>query len=243
MNEKLDSGGMTFWEHLEELRSRLIKAIISLGIAFVTAYIFASYILDFLTAPFIVSGGTHLALLAPTEGFMVKLKTAFLGAIVLAAPMVFYQIFRFVAPGLHEHERRMTLPVVLWLTVSFFIGGMFAYHVLPYAMKFFQSFAGEGVENFWSLGKYISFVTYMLLGFGLVFELPLVIYFAARLGLVTPQFLRRNRRYAIIILLAASALVTPPDVITQIILAIPLIILYEISIFLAAAAIKKSKNK
>lgn len=239
MVEKDDNEMMSFWEHLDEFRSRVIKSLISLVIAFAIIYFFTPYIIDFITAPFYSEDNSRLTLLAPTEGFMVKLKTALLVAIVLAAPAIFYQIFGFVKPGLHKHERKLVVPVVLWSSVSFFIGAVFAYHVLPYAMNFFQSFAGDGVENFWSLGKYITFVTHMILGFGLVFELPLAIYFAARLGLVTPAFLRRKRRHAIIILLLAAALVTPPDLFTQVILVIPLVLLYEISIWLAAVAVKK----
>lgn len=232
-------GGMTFLEHLEELRSRIIKSLIALLIACIASYFFASYIIEFLTLPFTASGDSQLTLLAPTEGFMVKLKTAFLAGIVVSSPVIFYQFWKFVAPGLYEKEKRLVLPVVCWSVLLFLLGAAFAYHVLPFAMRFFQSFATEDVENFWSLGRYITFVTYLLLAFGAVFELPLIIYFAARMGLVTPKFLRKKRRHAIITLLILSALVTPPDVFTQAVLALPLAILYEISIFLAVVAEKK----
>ncbi len=230
---------MTFIEHLEELRARLIKGLIAVLIAFIAAYFVSGYIIDFLNRPLLALEGSQLTLLAPTEGFMVRLKTALLAAIVIASPVVFYQFWKFVAPGLYRKEKRFIFPVVGWSVLLFLIGGLFAYQVLPFAMKFFHSFAGGGVENFWSLSRYITFVTYLLLAFGLVFELPLVIYFAARMGLVTPAFLRKKRRHAIIILLVLSAMITPPDIFTQAVLVLPLVILYEISIGLAVLAAKK----
>jgi len=234
--------GMSFIEHLEELRSRIIKSIIALFVGFVITYFFTSSIIELLTQPFKTGSNAQLTLLAPTEGFMVQLKTAFLGGLMISSPVIFSQFWKFVAPGLYEKEKRYVLPIVFWSVLLFFIGGVFAYHVLPFAMKFFQSFATDNVGNFWSLGKYITFVTYLILAFGLVFELPLILYFSAKMGLVTPQFLRKKRRHAIIILLTIAALVTPPDVFTQIILALPLIFLYEISIFLTVIAVKNRKK-
>jgi sec-independent protein translocase protein TatC len=174
---------------------------------------------------------------------MVKLKTALISSIVISSPAIFYQFWKFIAPGLYENEKKVILPVVAWSVFLFLLGGTFAYNMLPYAMRFFQSFATEDVEVYWSLGKYLSLVIYLLLAFGVVFELPVVIYFAARMGLVTPQFLRKNRRYAIIVLLIIAAVVTPPDVFSQIVVTIPLIVLYEVSIFLAVFAVKKRNSK
>jgi len=234
---------LTFLEHLEELRSRIIKAILALSFGVIICYFFTSYIIDFLLKPFEASGPAHLSLLAPTEGFLVKLKTALLAGIVLSSPATFYQFWKFIAPGLYEKERRAILPVVIWSVILFLTGAYFSYRMLPFALKFFQSFALENVENFWSFSKYISFVTYLLLAFGLVFELPLIIYYSARMGLVTPEFLRKKRRHAIVILLIIAAVVTPPDIFTMLMLSGPLIILYEASIFLAVIAHKKAKNK
>ena len=231
--------GMTFLEHLEELRSRIIISLLALLIGFTLTYFFTPYIIEFLIQPFLKGGESQLTLLAPTEGFMVKMKTAFLAGLMLSSPVLFYQFWRFISPGLYEKEKRFIFPVVGWSVLLFFVGAVFAYHILPFAMKFFQSFAMENVVNYWSLNRYITFAIYLLLAFGLVFELPLVIYFAARMGLVTPSFLRKYRRHAIIILLVLSALVTPPDIITQVILVIPLVVLYEISVLLAVIAVKK----
>jgi len=236
------NGGMTFIQHLEELRSRLIKALIALLIGFIAAYFFTQYIIEFLTIPFSANANSQLTLLYPTEGFMVKLKTAFLAGLIVASPAIFYQFWNFIAPGLYEKEKKFVIPVVIWSVLLFLIGAVFAYHILPFAMRFFQSFASDFAGNYWSLGKYITFVTYLLLGFGLVFELPLVIYYAARMGLVTPDFLRKKRRHAIITLLVISALITPPDIFTQLALVLPLTILYEISILLAVTAYKKHRK-
>ena len=239
--QKSADEGMSFIEHLEELRSRIIKSLIALFVGFVVSYFFTSYLIQILTLPFQAGGNSQLSLLAPTEGFMVQLKTAFLAGLVVSCPVIFFQFWKFVAPGLYEKEKRYVLPIVFWSVLLFLCGAFFAYQVLPFAMKFFQSFATEDVSNFWSLGKYITFVTYLILAFGLVFELPLIIYFSAKMGLVTPDFLRKKRRHAIITLLILSALITPPDVFTQAVLAVPLVILYEMSIFLAVIAHKKRK--
>jgi len=237
-----ESGELTFLEHLEELRIRIVRALIALTAGFLLTYFFTPRIIEFLIQPFLAFDTSHLTLLAPTEGFMVKLKTSFLAGLVVSSPVIFYQFWKFVAPALYEKEKRFMFPVVTWSVILFLTGGVFAYHVLPFAMRFFQSFAMENVENFWSLSKYITFVTYLLLAFGIVFELPLVLYYAARMGLVTKDFLRRKRRHALIILLILSALITPPDIFTQIVLAFPLAILYEISIILAGIAEKKYAN-
>ena len=236
-------GQMTFIDHLEELRSRIIKAAVAVMIGFIATYFFADRVIEFLSEPFLELSGSTLTLLAPTEGFMVRLKTGLLTGLIVSSPAVFYQFWNFIAPGLYQNERRFIIPVVIWSVLLFAIGALFAYQVLPYAMKFFHSFAEGGAENFWSLSKYITFVTYLLLAFGLVFELPLVIYFAARMGLVTPQFLRKYRKHALIILLVLSAMITPPDIFTQAVLAIPLGILYEVSIWLAVIAVKKHRRE
>ena len=247
-NKEKEAGKeLTFLEHLEELRIRLIKAIAALFIGFILTYFVSSYLIEFLIRPFETFSDSHLTLLAPTEGFLVKLKTSFLAGLVISSPVIFYQFWKFLAPGLYENEKKFIFPVVTWSVVLFITGGAFAYQILPFAMRFFQSFAMENVENFWSLSRYVTFVTYLLLAFGAVFELPLILYYAARMGLVTPDFLRKKRKVAIVILLVLAAIITPPDVFTQVVLALPLVILYEISILLSAAAsrkyLKSSKSK
>ena len=233
---------MSFFEHLEELRFRLIKSLIALFIAFIAAYFISDKIIELLSKPVAAAENSNLTLLAPTEGFMVRLKASFLAGLIIASPVIFFQFWKFVAPGLYAKEKKFVYPVAGWSVLLFALGAVFAYQVLPFAVKFFLSFSGEGVANAWSLSKYITFVTYLLLAFGLVFELPLVIFFAARMGLVTPEFLRKKRRHAIVLLLVLSALITPPDIFTQAVLALPLVVLYEISIYLAVIAVKKRKK-
>ncbi len=230
---------MSFFDHLEELRSSLIRALIGLFIGMIVMYIFAPTFQKWLIAPFISKEGAKLSLLTPTEGFVVRLKLSLVSGIFVTAPWIFYQLWRFVKPGLFLHERKMVMPVVFFSSLNFLLGAGFAYLILPWTTQFFLSFATPPVENLWSLGKYLDFILNMFLAFGLVFELPILIYFLARFGIVTPQFLRKYRRHAIILVLIVAAVITPPDVFTQIIIALPMIALYEVSIALAAVARRK----
>jgi len=235
-----ESPMMTFWEHLEELRGRLFKAIIAVVAGMLLAYYFVPFVQEILIEKFFPGGeSTPLAFLAPTEGFVVRLKLSLVMGLILASPIVFYQFWRFVAPGLYPKERGFILPVVVTSTVSFCVGAFFSLFVLPYATNFFLSFAVGGIENTWSFGKYVDFVVRMVLAFGLVFELPLAVYFLVRLGIVSPSFLRKQRRYAIIIFMVLSAVLSPPDIFTMIVLAVPLTLLYELSIVIAVIAHKK----
>ena len=240
--QKLDS--MSFIDHLEELRSRIIRCLVALVIAAGAAYAVEPYVLKFLIDTIFGGSGDSLALLAPIEGFVVKLKLSLIMGLIVASPMIFWQFWGFVSPGLYAREKRVILPMVIVSTLSFLVGAMFAFYVLPIATKFFQSFAMDGIQNSWSLTKFVDFVGRLILAFGIVFELPLVIYFLSRLGLVTPKFLWQKMRYAIVIILAVAAIITPPDVFTQVVLAIPLIVLYMFSILLSMIAVKRAaRNK
>jgi len=241
--ESGDESLMSFWDHLEELRSRLIKAILCVCAGFLIAYFFVARIQNFLVDSFFPSGEIPLAFLNPIEGFIVSLKLALAVGLVIAAPGVFYQFWRFVAPGLYPRERKFILPVVVTSTVSFLVGVGFSFFVLPYATRFFLSFGYGKIQNLWSFGSYVDFLVRLMIAFGVVFELPLIIYFLVRLGLVTPEFLRKQRRYAIIINLIIAAVITPPDIFTMIVLSIPLLLLYEISIIIADVTQRKRKAK
>ncbi len=232
---------MTFWEHLEELRSRLFKALLAVTAGFCLAYFFVPAVQTVLIDEFFPGSGAEapLAFLKPTEGFVVRLKLALVMGLIVASPMVFYQFWRFVAPGLYPKEKHFIIPVVVTSTVSFLVGSAFSVFVLPYATRFFLSFAVGGIQNTWSFGSYVDFVVRLIIAFGVVFELPLVIYFLVRLGIVTPEFLRRQRRYAVIIFMILAAVISPPDIFTMVVLAVPLMLLYEISIVIAVFARKK----
>lgn len=233
---------MTFWDHLDELRSRLIKSLLFITAGFCVVYFFVPTIQDYLIASFFREEQAPLAFLAPTEGFIVRLKIGLVVGLLLASPGVFYQIWRFLAPGLYPRERRFIIPVVITSTISFAAGVVFAFFVLPYATQFFLSFGGGKIENAWSFGSYVDFMVRLILAFGLVFELPLVVFFLVKLGIVTPKFLRSKRRYAIIIFLIIAAVISPPDIFTMFVLAIPLIVLYELSIIIASITRRKATS-
>jgi sec-independent protein translocase protein TatC len=235
--------GMSFWDHLNELRSRLIKAILLVSVAFCIVYFFAPYIQSFLLHRFFPPGMQPLAFLTPTEGFVVRIQLALIGGLFLACPGVFYQFWRFVAPGLYMRERRMIMPVVVISSICFLVGAGFSFFILPYATQFFLSFGGDDIQNIWSFGAYVTFVVQFVLAFGITFELPLIIYFLVRLGIVTPEFLRTKRRHAIVLLLIIAAIVTPPDAFTQLSVGVPLIILYEVSIIVASVTYRKHRTK
>jgi len=233
---------MTFFDHLDELRGALLRVLIGVFAALILCYYFAPRLQELLTFPMTGKENTTMALLAPTEGFIVRLKISLVAGIFLSAPWSFYQLWRFVAPGLFKNERRMVLPVVFFSTLCFVTGAVFAVYLLPYATQFFLSFATPTVANAWSLGKYIDFVLRLFLAFGLVFEMPLLIFFLAKFGIVTPPFLRKYRRHMYVVFLISASIITPPDIFTQVVLCAPMIVLYEFSIYLAMVA-KKGREK
>ncbi|MCF8037370.1 MAG: twin-arginine translocase subunit TatC [Desulfobacteraceae bacterium] len=220
-------------EHLTELRDRLIRCFIAVFVGFVIAYIFKERLFEILTRPLIrvMQEGETLIFTGIPEAFFTYLKVSLLAGLLLAAPVIIYQFWMFVAPGLYKKERRMMIPIV-FVSAFFFIGGaLFGYFIVfPFGFKFLLSFATENIQALPSMREYLSFSSKLLLAFGVVFELPIVITFLARLGLVTVPFLKKNRKYALLIFFAGSALLTPPDVVTQIMLSMPLMVLYEISI-------------
>ncbi len=223
-----------FTDHLEELRERIIKSFIAVAIGFVVCYGFKEKLFEIITQPLIavMEKGDQLIFTGLPEAFFTYLKVAFLGGLILAGPIIIYQFWMFVAPGLYKNERRVMVPIVV-LSTFFFIGGaLFGYFIVfPWGFKFFLSFASESIKALPSMKEYLSFATKLLLAFGLVFELPIVITFLARLGLVTVPFLRENRKYAVLLFFVGAAMITPPDVVTQIMMAFPLMLLYEISIW------------
>jgi sec-independent protein translocase protein TatC len=162
---------------------------------------------------------------------------------MLASPIIFYQLWMFTAPGLYHKERRLLLPIVFLSSIFFLFGSLFGYFIVfPWGFKFFLGFASETIKPLPSMKEYLSFSSKLLLAFGLVFELPLVVTFLAKLGLVTVPFLKKNRKYALLLFFAGAAILTPPDVVTQVMMALPLMVLYEISI-LGARVFGKKKTE
>jgi sec-independent protein translocase protein TatC len=224
---------LPFTSHLEELRKRLIVCFIAVGVGFVLAYGFKEKLFDVLTMPLIavMEQGDKLIFTGLPEAFFTYLKVAFLTGLMLAAPVLIYEFWMFVAPGLYQKERRLMLPIVFLSTIFFVGGALFGYFIVfPFGFKFFLGFATETIKPLPSMREYLGFASKLLLAFGLVFELPLLLTFMARLGIVSVDFLKKNRKYALLLFFAGAAILTPPDVVTQIMMALPLMILYEISI-------------
>jgi len=228
-----DEDKIPFTAHLEELRRRLIVCAIAVGVGFLLAYGFKERLFQILVRPLtqVMQEGDTLIFTGLPEAFFTYLKVAFLTGLMLAAPVIIYQFWLFVAPGLYDKEKRLLLPIVL-LSSFFFVGGaLFGYFVVfPYGFQFFLGFATEHIRPMPSMKEYLGFAAKMLLAFGVAFELPLVLTSMARLGLVSVSFLKRNRKYAILIIFTVAAILTPPDVVSQVMMAVPLMVLYELSI-------------
>jgi len=238
VNDKLP-----FTAHLEELRRRLIICCIGIGIGFLGSFFFAKKIFYILMLPltrFLPPKSTMIYTALP-EAFFTYLKLSFFSGIFFAAPLILYEIWCFIAPGLYDHEKKYLFPFVTLSTI-FFIGGvLFAYFVIfPIAFRFFLGYASDNITPLPSIKEYLSFSCKLLLAFGVVFELPLFSLFLAKIGLINASLLKRNRKYALVLIFVVAAIFTPPDVVSQLLMAFPLIFLYELSIVLTKIFAKKS---
>lgn len=275
---------MSFLDHLEELRWRILKSLAAVILGAVVCLIFSDDLLQLLTRPYekaviaVESGRSNdlveiaasmvrewigrppslaampdtippplapasvpanrrLQALRPMTYFILSLQISLFGGVALALPVVFYQLWRFVAPGLLSRERRLILPVVGLSVACFALGAFVAYGmVLPLGLRFFLSLEPPQMTSQWAVDEYISFVLYLVMGFGIVFELPVVALLLSRLGLINAGHLRRVRRYAIVVIFVVAAILTPPDPLSQMMMAIPLLFLYEVSIWVCAVA-------
>ena len=232
---------MPFLDHLEELRSRLLKSILVVFIATIICYFFSEEIMTFLTYPY----PDKLIFLAPTESFIVHIKISLFAGIFLSLPILFYQLWQFVVPGLLEKEKVYVPLIVIFSTFFFLIGAAFCYSVIiPFGLKFLLGWQTENLVPSVTIKEYLKFVTMLILVFGIVFELPLLSFFLTKMGILTPYFLRKNRRYGIVLTFILAAILTPPDFVTQLLLAGPLILLYEVSIIVSKLVSKeKIKNE
>jgi len=240
------SGSMSFIDHLEELRRRLWVCLVAIVVAFVVCYAFSGPILRFLLKPLqenIFKGG-DIVYMTLTEPFMIYMKAAFFGSIILASPVLFFEIWRFVSPGLHRNEKRWAIPFLVGGPLLFVSGAGFAYmFLLPMTSRFLVSM-GQGFRAAITLRSAFTFEFYFLLGMGVVFQMPIVILILARIGIVTPRFLIRNFRWAILIIFIVAAVLTPtPDMVTQTVFAAPMVVLYLISIVLAFFASPRRRKK
>lgn len=227
--------GMTVIEHLEELRERLIKSAIALVIATLFSLLFASRFLKILLAP---AGNVKPIFLRPTEGFITYMRVAFISGLALAMPIIVYQAIRFIAPGLKTSERRYLYIILPGATISFLMGIGFAYFaMLPFALKYLLKFGSEIAEARWAIGEYIAFVTTLMFWVGVVFEMPLLVFFLAKLGIVTPTMMSNYRKYALLAIAVLAAVITPtPDPFNMLLVMAPLVLLYEVGILLAKLA-------
>lgn len=246
-SDAIDEKEMPFLDHLEELRWCILKSLAAVGILAVASFYFSTYFLDIMTRPIHqVNPVPKIIFLSPTGMFLVRITLSLVAGVVFGFPFIFYQIWKFVMPGLYEHERRYVIPVIVACTFFFIVGAMVAYFlVIPIALRFLLAMATETIRPTLEIGKYIGFVSRLILAFGIVFQLPIIAYFLTAIGLITPDTMKHYRRYAVIGVFALAAVLTPPDVYSQLLLAFPLLLLYEISILItriAASQVKRRKQ-
>ncbi len=234
---------MTFTEHLEELRVRLTRCLIAVAVGFAACYGFAGKLFELLRRPLVdllePTGGSLIYTGLP-EYFFTEMKLAAVAGLFVVSPYVFYQLWMFIAPGLYEGERKWIVPIALCSAICFVAGALFGYFVVfPFGFQFFLGYATEFIKPMLSVSEYFSFATGMLFAFGLIFELPLFMLFLSALGVITHKTMRKYRKYAILANFVVGAILTPPDVVSQLLMAGPLCLLYEIGIILAMIFGKK----
>jgi sec-independent protein translocase protein TatC len=233
--------GISFLDHLNELRGRLTKCVLAFGIAVIPCFYYWKKISEFIlvyplhyTTPL-----PHIIVTAPADGVMFALQIACAGGLVLSSPIIFYQAWRFISPGLYKNEKSIVLPVVIATTFSFFCGLGFAYLFLPLLIRVLATFGGTMLEPYYKVKDYVGFILKMSLACGLIFELPVVSYVLTKMGLLTPQFLISKIRHAIVASFVLAAIITPPDMFSQTLMAVPLLILYGISILVSYLTVEK----
>ena len=232
---------MPFLDHLEELRWRLIKSLAAIIVGGMVAFLFIDDIIALLIAPteHIVSP-MELQVLTVQGMFMIKWGIALIGGFVLAIPVLTYQLWKFIAPGLYLNERKYVGPLIFFTYLSFLVGLVFSYTVIiPFSLEFFTSIGVDQIENNFSINYYFNFVTWLMIGSGLIFELPVLVFILSVIGLLTPAFMSHYRRHSIVIILILSAFITPPDPVSLVLMFIPLWLLYEISIGVSWLANRK----
>jgi sec-independent protein translocase protein TatC len=227
---------MSLLGHLGELRRRLTRVVIIIVLGFIACYGISEALYDFLSEPLIAAmpSGSTLIYTSPAGAFFVYLKVSLLASLFLTSPFSFYQIWAFIGPGLYKEEKQVLVPLSLLSAFFFLIGAAFCYTmVFPLAFRFFMGMATETIVPMISVEEYLSFALKLLIAFGVVFEMPLFAFFLGRLGILTPDFMRRQRKYAVLLIFIVAAILTPPDVFSQVLMAMPMFLLYEVSIYVA----------
>ena len=229
---------MTLLEHLGELRRRLVRSFLGIAVGFLICYGFAKELFYYLSLPLlaVMPPDAKFIYTGVAEGFFVDLKVSLVAGVFLSCPFIFYQIWAFIAPGLYDEEKKYIVPLAFCSALFFLGGAVFCYFVVfPFAFEFFMSYSTENIVAMLSISEYLGFALKMLIAFGLIFEMPLFSFFLARMGLVTADRMRSVRKYAVLAVFIIAAILTPPDVFSQLMMAGPMLILYEISILVAAA--------
>ena len=222
--------------HIADLRKRLTISTITVVIMFFACFSFYEPILEWMMAPVkhALPAGTSMIAVEIQETFFTAMKVAFFGGFIISLPVIFWQLWLFLAPGLYDHEKKLVVPFVFFATLMFLLGAAFAYYiVVPIGFDFLIAFGNSVVSVLPSIGKYVGFFTKLLIGFGIAFELPVITFFLAKIGLVNDQMLKDFFRYAVVLIFIVAAVLTPPDVISQVLMAAPLLILYGVSIYIA----------
>ncbi|MEC3907369.1 twin-arginine translocase subunit TatC [Tamlana sp. 2201CG12-4] len=267
---KKDINEMSFLDHLEDLRWHLIRICLAVVIVATLAFIFSRFVFEsiifaplemsFPTYNFLCRGATFLGVdtsfcneevpmiiqnRTMAGQFSADIWTAILGGFVISFPYVIYQLWKFVSPGLHDNERKHSRGFIIISSLLFFIGVLFGYYIVtPLSINFLANYSVSTiVDNQIDISSYMALVRSSALASGLIFELPIIIYFFTRIGLVTPEILRKYRKYALVIVLVLSAIITPPDIVSQIIVAIPILILYQVSIYISKIVVRNQKRK
>ncbi len=245
----------SFTSHFVELRTRLLNSLIFIFIAFIISYIFAEQIYNFLVEPYANAvkddtSSRRLIFTALHETFITYIKVAFFAAVFIGSPVLLIQIYKFIAPGLYKNEKRAILPYLISTPILFLLGAVLVYYlVMPLAIKFFLSFETLGstsslpIQLEAKVNEYLSLIMRLIFAFGISFQLPVLLNLLAKIGVVNSEYLKTRRRYVVVIIFAIAAILTPPDPITQVGLAIPLLLLYELSIFTVRFTEKKKEKE
>lgn len=230
-----------FLDHIEELRKCILKSLSAVALFAVPCGIFWRRIVDIVMIyPLRYSDPRpELIITDPAEAVMLCLKISFSGGVILGIPVIMYQVWKFISPGLYKHEKRSILPGVISSSVLFLLGAGFSYLVIPYILDFLSSFSGGRMIPRFKVNEYLGFILRLVISFGIVFQLPVISFFLTAAGIITPSFIIKNFKYGLVVIFVISAFLTPPDVISQLFMSLPLILLYLISILISYTAFRK----
>ena len=236
---------MSLFDHLEELRWRILKSLASIIIMSILTFNFANYLVEILIKPATqINSDLNLQVLTIQGMFLLKWNLSIICGIILSLPVITVQMWKFLSPGLYNKEKKILVPLILTAFICFILGGIFSYKViLPFSLDFFASMITADIQNNFSINYYFSFVLTLMIGAGLIFELPVASFLFSSIGIINPEFLRTYRREAIAVTIILSAIITPPDPISLIIMSIPILVLYEISIAVSWFANKLFDNE